>query len=73
MATTSYARSNSASKVRTGRDGRINTFYDAIVRGRPLPADGAWGMATLEVLLAIEESGKTRKEVFLRHQVSTID
>ena len=43
-----------------GRDGRINTFYDAIVHGRPLPADGAWGMATLEVLLAIEESGRTR-------------
>jgi phthalate 4,5-cis-dihydrodiol dehydrogenase len=56
-----------------GRDGRINTFYDAIVRGRPLPADGAWGVATLEVLLAIEESGRTRKEVFLRHQVPTVD
>ena len=42
-------------KGEDGRDGRINTFYDAIVRDRPLPADGAWGMATLEVLLAIEE------------------
>lgn len=56
-----------------GRDGRINTFYDAIVHGRPLPADGAWGMATLEVLLAIEESSRARKEVFLRHQRPTID
>jgi len=56
-----------------GRDGRINTFYDAIVGGRALPADGAWGMATLEVILAIEESARTRKEVFLRHQVATID
>src|SRR5919108_2186468 len=60
-------------KGEDGRDGRINTFYDAIVRGRPLPADGAWGMATLEVLLAIEESGRTRREAFLRHQVPTID
>ena len=60
-------------KGEDGRDGRINTFYDAIVRDRPLPADGAWGMATLEVLLAIEESGRTRKEAFLRHQVPTID
>lgn len=60
-------------KGEDGRDGRINTFYDAIVRGRPLPADGAWGMATLEVILAIEESAKTRKEVFLRRQVSTIE
>jgi len=60
-------------KGEDGRDGRINTFYDAIVRGQPLPADGAWGLATLEVILAIEESGRTRKEVFLRHQVPTID
>jgi phthalate 4,5-cis-dihydrodiol dehydrogenase len=60
-------------KGEDGRDGRINTFYDAIVRDRPLPADGVWGMATLEVLLAIEESGRTRKEVFLRQQVPTID
>jgi phthalate 4,5-cis-dihydrodiol dehydrogenase len=60
-------------KGEDGRDGRVNTFYDAIVRGRPLPADGAWGMATLEVILAIEESGRTRKEAFLRHQLPTID
>jgi len=60
-------------KGEDGRDGRINTFYDAIVRGRPLPADGAWGMATLELILAIEESGTTRKEIFLQHQVPTID
>src|SRR5262245_41036095 len=56
-----------------GRDGRINTFYDAIVSDRPLLADGAWGLATLEVLLAIEESGRTHKQVFLKHQVPTID
>ncbi len=60
-------------KGEDGRDGRINTFYDAIVRGRPLPADGAWGMATLEVILAIEESARTRKEALLRHQIPTID
>ena len=60
-------------KGEDGRDGRINTFYDAIVHDRPLPADGAWGLATLEVLLAIEESGRTHKEVFLKHQVATID
>jgi phthalate 4,5-cis-dihydrodiol dehydrogenase len=60
-------------KGEDGRDGRINSFYDAIVRGRPLAADGAWGLATLEVILAIEESGRTRQEVFLRHQVPTID
>ena len=56
-----------------GRDGRINTYYDAITGDRPLPADGAWGNATLELLLAIEESGKQRKEMYLEHQVPTID
>jgi phthalate 4,5-cis-dihydrodiol dehydrogenase len=60
-------------KGEDGRDGRINTFYHAIVKDRPLPADGAWGMATLEVLLAIEQSGRERKEVFLTHQTPTVD
>src|SRR5262245_9933093 len=60
-------------KGEDGRDGRINTFYNAIVNDRPLPADGAWGMATLEVLLAVEESGRERREVFLKHQTPTID
>jgi phthalate 4,5-cis-dihydrodiol dehydrogenase len=60
-------------KGEDGRDGRIQTFYNAIVRGRPLPADGAWGMATLEVLLAIEESGRARREVPLHRQVAVID
>jgi phthalate 4,5-cis-dihydrodiol dehydrogenase len=60
-------------KGEDGRDGRINTYYDAIVKDRPLPADGAWGMATLEVLLAIEQSGTERKEVFLGHQMPTVD
>jgi len=60
-------------KGEDGRDGRINSFYDAIVKHRPLPADGAWGMATLEVLLAIEQSGRERKEVALLNQTSTVD
>jgi phthalate 4,5-cis-dihydrodiol dehydrogenase len=55
-----------------GRDGRINTYYDAIVNGTPLPADGRWGMATLEVLLAIEESGASRADVQMSHQVPTV-
>ena len=55
-----------------GRDGRINTYYDAIVNGTPLPADGRWGMATLEVLLAIEKSGASRAEVQLSLQTPTV-
>ncbi len=56
-----------------GRDGRLNTYYDAIVHGKPLPADGRWGKATLELLLAIEQSGAERAEVRLAHQVATTD
>jgi phthalate 4,5-cis-dihydrodiol dehydrogenase len=56
-----------------GRDGRIESFYDAIVNGRSLPADGRWGKATLEVLLAIEESSEKRAEVHLSHQAKTVE
>jgi phthalate 4,5-cis-dihydrodiol dehydrogenase len=56
-----------------GRDGRLNTYYDAIVNGKPLPADGRWGKGTLELLLAIEKSSITRSEVHLVYQVPTVD
>ena len=56
-----------------GRDGRINSYYEAMAHDRPLPADGSWGKATLEVLLAIEESGAERREVFLKNQTPTVD
>ena len=52
-----------------GRDFRLNAFYDAINTGRPLECDGRWGMATVEVLLAIEQSGRERREIMLKHQV----
>ncbi|NIO06580.1 MAG: Gfo/Idh/MocA family oxidoreductase [Deltaproteobacteria bacterium] len=60
-------------KGEDGRDGRINSYCDAVVHGRPLPADGAWGMATLEVLLAIEQSSRERKDVTLENQTPTVD
>ncbi len=60
-------------KGEDGRDARLNSYYEALAHDRPLPADGRWGMATLEVLLAIEESGRKRAEVFLSHQTPTVD
>ena len=39
------------------------------LRGEPYFRDGRWGMATLEVCLAMMESGKQRKEIMLQHQV----
>jgi phthalate 4,5-cis-dihydrodiol dehydrogenase len=56
-----------------GRDGRLDTFYDSIVNGAPLPADGRWGMATLEVLLAVQQSGDERRELMLAHQIDSVD
>lgn len=56
-----------------GRDGRLDTYYEAIVNGAPLPADGRWGMATLEVLLAIQQSGEERRELMLSHQSGSVD
>jgi phthalate 4,5-cis-dihydrodiol dehydrogenase len=56
-----------------GRDGRLATFYRAIAEGRPLPADGRWGKATQEVLVALERSAATRHEILLEHQTSYVD
>jgi phthalate 4,5-cis-dihydrodiol dehydrogenase len=56
-----------------GRDARLKTFYEAVAEGRPLPADGRWGKATQEVLVAVERSAETRAEVMLSHQTSYPD
>jgi phthalate 4,5-cis-dihydrodiol dehydrogenase len=56
-----------------GRDNRLESFYRAIVEGVPLAADGRWGKATQEVLVAIEQSAAARKEVMLSHQVASAD
>ncbi len=56
-----------------GRDGRLATFYRAIAEGVPLPADGRWGKATQEVLVALEESAAKRAEIVLRHQTPFVD
>ena len=55
-----------------GRDNRLESFYRAIVDGTPLSADGRWGKATQEVLIAIEESATARREITLKHQVPYI-
>ncbi len=51
------------------RRAELEELYNSIVHGAPLWHDGRWGMATLEVCLAIMESGKQRKEIMLHHQV----
>jgi phthalate 4,5-cis-dihydrodiol dehydrogenase len=51
------------------RRAELEELYDAVVSGRPLWHDGRWGMATLEVCLAIMASARDRTEVLLEHQV----
>ncbi|MFN0072965.1 MAG: Gfo/Idh/MocA family oxidoreductase [Chloroflexota bacterium] len=51
------------------RRAELEELYEAVVNGKPLWHDGRWGMATLEVCLAIIESSRERREVMLSHQV----
>jgi phthalate 4,5-cis-dihydrodiol dehydrogenase len=52
-----------------GREAEVEELYDAVVKGRPVLHGGRWGAATLEVCLAMLESAKERKEIYLSHQV----
>ena len=47
----------------------MEELYNAVVLNTPVYHDGRWGMATLEVCLAIMESARERKEIMLTHQV----
>ena len=51
-----------------GREAEVEELYQAVSSNRPVFHDGRWGEATLEVCLAILESAKERKEIFLSHQ-----
>ncbi len=44
-------------------------LYNAVVNGTPVYHDGAWGMATLELITGLMESSRTGKDVRLTHQV----
>jgi phthalate 4,5-cis-dihydrodiol dehydrogenase len=51
------------------RRAELEELYDSVVLDKPLWHDGRWGMATLEVCLAMMESARERKEIMLHHQV----
>lgn len=51
------------------RRGELLELYNAVVLDKPIRHSGPWGMATLEVCLAIMQSAKERKEISLKHQV----
>jgi phthalate 4,5-cis-dihydrodiol dehydrogenase len=56
-----------------GREAEVDELYQAIAENRPVFHDGRWGEATLEVCLAILESAKEKREVFLKHQRAVAD
>ncbi|GAA4886173.1 Gfo/Idh/MocA family oxidoreductase [Pseudonocardia benzenivorans] len=52
-----------------GRSAMLTELADAVRTGSPAVHDGRWGLANLEVCLALVESSRTRSEVPLAHQV----
>jgi phthalate 4,5-cis-dihydrodiol dehydrogenase len=48
----------------------IDELHGAMFAGRAPSHDGRWGLATLEVCLAMRESARTGREVPLSHQVA---
>jgi predicted dehydrogenase len=53
------------------RSSELQELYDAVVQDRPVYHHGRWGMATLEVCLAIMQSARERREITLTHQSPT--
>ena len=47
----------------------VDELYDAAILNRPPLHSGEWGLATLEICLAILGSAEGRREVELKHQV----
>jgi phthalate 4,5-cis-dihydrodiol dehydrogenase len=56
-----------------GREAEVEELYDAVVKGRPVSHGGRWGAATLEVCLAMLDSARERKDIFLSRQVPSPD
>jgi phthalate 4,5-cis-dihydrodiol dehydrogenase len=50
------------------RSGVIDELYDAVVNGLTTVHTGEWGMATLEVCLAILRSAREEREVALENR-----
>lgn len=51
-------------------EAEFEEMYQAAVHGKRAIHDGRWGEATHEVTLAIMESARTGREIFLGHQVA---
>jgi phthalate 4,5-cis-dihydrodiol dehydrogenase len=47
----------------------LDELYDALVYGTPVLHNGRWGLATLEVCLAIMQSAVAHRDIPMQHQV----
>lgn len=50
------------------RAGELARLYAAVMQNAPVLADGRWGKATLEIVLAILQSSREKREIKLKHQ-----
>jgi phthalate 4,5-cis-dihydrodiol dehydrogenase len=48
----------------------IDELCAAVFDGKPALHDGRWGMATLEVCLAMLDSARENRDIALHHQVA---
>ena len=51
----------------------LDELYDALVYGTPVLHSGHWGLATLEVCLAIMQSAAAHGDIAMQHQVAVPD
>lgn len=58
---------------RPGQGDVLDALWAALREGRPDFRSARWGKATLEVALAILQSGRERREIRLQHQVAVGD
>ncbi len=50
----------------------LDAFYEAAVHGRAPAQTGEWGLATLEVCLAIAQSAREGRDIVLHHQTALL-
>jgi phthalate 4,5-cis-dihydrodiol dehydrogenase len=51
----------------------LDELYNVLVDGTPVLHSGRWGLATLEVCLAIMQSATAHRDVLMQHQVAVPD
>lgn len=57
----------------SGRDNILTELYGVIAAGKPPLHDGRWGLANLELCLAVVQSAREHKEIYLSHQKAVND